>query len=274
MGRFNKLSNSRPDKKSKRAVCDSVLKVDPEIVGRLLASPFRRIIAFVIDILILVLPSMIIAGMIVYFSLSASDPEELKAIKSLFQTRSSYSTSDYQELGSLVPLLVRIKAAGVPPSAITAAEEGDLVRAGKAISEYDIMIAFYNSKAGSSAKEGYIQVDISRLLPKGLRSISLFGVAALYFSFFTSGNRKATPGKWIMRIQVLRLDGRPLNLWESFERYGGYLASLGTLSLGLLDLWRDRNNRLAHDRIANTVVVRRLQTKNSLSSKPEQENIK
>lgn len=215
------------------------------------------------------LPAMIIAGMVAYFSLAVSDPEGLKAIKSLFHTRSTDSTVVYQELGMLVPLLVRIQAIGLPPAAVVAAEEGDLAQAGKAISECDIAFVFSSSKATSDAKEGYIQIDISQLVPKGLRSISLFGLAALYFSFFTSFHRRATPGKWIMRIQVLRLDGRPLNLWESFERFGGYLASLGTLSLGLLDFWRDRNSRLAHDRIANTVVVKRMRTKQMISSNPK-----
>ena len=269
MLKHTKLSNSKSDKRSQRTVCDSVLKVDPEILGLLLASPCRRIIAFFIDSLIIVLPAMIIAGMVAYFSLTASDPEGLKAIKSLFQTRSTDSAVVYQELGTLVPILMRIQAIGLPPAAVDAAEEGDLMRAGKAISECDLVFVFSRSKTMSDAKEGFIQIDISKLLPIGLRSISLFGLAALYFSFFTSFHRRATPGKWIMRIQVLRLDGRPLNLWESFERFGGYLASLGTLSLGLLDFWRDRNSRLAHDRIANTVVVKRIRTKHMTSSNPK-----
>ena len=54
---------------------------------------------------------------------------------------------------------------------------------------------------------------------------------------------------------MLKLDGRPLTIWESFERFGGYFISVGTFGLGLLDLWRDPNRRLAHDRVSNTVVV-------------------
>ncbi len=41
------------------------------------------------------------------------------------------------------------------------------------------------------------------------------------------------------------------------ERFGGYFASFGTFGLGLLDLWREPNRRLTHDRVSNTIVVRR-----------------
>lgn len=54
----------------------------------------------------------------------------------------------------------------------------------------------------------------------------------------------------------MRLDNRPLSYWESFERFGGYLASVGTFGAGLLDLWREPNRRLIQDRISNTVVIR------------------
>ena len=43
---------------------------------------------------------------------------------------------------------------------------------------------------------------------------------------------------------------------ESFDRFGGYTQVPGTLFFGLTDLWRDPNRRLAHDRGANTVVLR------------------
>jgi len=72
-------------------------------------------------------------------------------------------------------------------------------------------------------------------------------------------------GKRIFGIRVVRLDGRPLGWWEGFERFGSYRVSIGTFGLGLLDSWREPNRRLAHDRISNTVVVRRVARQRSKS---------
>lgn len=57
--KFKRVSKPRP--KKHRLVCDSVLGVDPSVIGLPLASPFRRITAFLIDCLLLLLPSLAIA---------------------------------------------------------------------------------------------------------------------------------------------------------------------------------------------------------------------
>jgi uncharacterized RDD family membrane protein YckC len=86
------------------------------------------------------------------------------------------------------------------------------------------------------------------------RGAALFGVPALYFTLLTARGRR-TLGKRLLHLRVRTLDGRPLGVWASFERFGSYLAVPGTLGLGLLDLWLEPNRRLAHDRGAGTVVV-------------------
>jgi uncharacterized RDD family membrane protein YckC len=101
---------------------------------------------------------------------------------------------------------------------------------------------------------GHIRVDIQRLIPNAIRGIAVFGTAAFYSTLLTTGSRPGTFGKRLFRIRVVRLDDRPLSHWESFERFGGYLASVGTF--GFIDLWNDPNRRLAHDRISHTVVMR------------------
>ena len=45
------------------------------------------------------------------------------------------------------------------------------------------------------------------------------------------------PGKALLRIRVIRLDGGPLRLWDCFSRAGGYGASAATLMLGFLVLY-------------------------------------
>jgi uncharacterized RDD family membrane protein YckC len=83
-----------------------------------------------------------------------------------------------------------------------------------------------------------------------------FGWAALYFTAFLALWNGQTPGKRLMGIQVIRLDGQPLGWWISFERFGGYAAAIWTGLLGFLQILWDRNRQGIHDKIAETVVIR------------------
>ena len=58
-----------------------------------------------------------------------------------------------------------------------------------------------------------------------------FGWAALYYSVFTAWFNGKTPGKRLMNIRVLKLDGSALSLWDSFGRYGGYGAGLSLIHI-------------------------------------------
>lgn len=63
-----------------------------------------------------------------------------------------------------------------------------------------------------------------------------------------------TPGKWLVGVKVVRLDGRPMTVARALLRFGAYLLSAAPLYLGFL--WILRPPRLGwHDRIARTEVV-------------------
>jgi len=83
-----------------------------------------------------------------------------------------------------------------------------------------------------------------------------FGWAAFYFTVFTSLWQGQTPGKKIMKIKVLQLDGTALSLIDSFGRYGGYGAGVATGLLGFLQIFWDPNRQAIHDKISSTVVVK------------------
>jgi uncharacterized RDD family membrane protein YckC len=68
--------------------------------------------------------------------------------------------------------------------------------------------------------------------------------------------RGQTPGKRLMRIRVVRLDGKPMGWWYAFERFGGYAAGLVTGLIGFLQILWDKNRQGVHDKITETVVVR------------------
>ena len=81
------------------------------------------------------------------------------------------------------------------------------------------------------------------------------GWAAFYFTVFTARWNGKTPGKRLMNIRVLQLDGTPLSLWDSFGRFGGYAAGPATGLLGFLQVYWDPNRQAIQDKISATVVV-------------------
>ncbi len=81
------------------------------------------------------------------------------------------------------------------------------------------------------------------------------GWSGLYFTAFLALWRGQTPGKRLLGIRVLRLNGRPITWWAAFERFGGYAAGPATGLLGFLQIYWDRNRQAIHDKISETVVV-------------------
>jgi hypothetical protein len=81
------------------------------------------------------------------------------------------------------------------------------------------------------------------------------GWAAFYFSIFTAWWKGQTPGKKLLGMQVIKLDNTPLNLWESFGRYGGYAAGLATGLMGFLQVFWDPNRQAIQDKISETLVI-------------------
>ena len=77
----------------------------------------------------------------------------------------------------------------------------------------------------------------------------------MYFTVFTSKWNGKTPGKRLLGIRVLQLDGTGLSLWDSFGRYGGYGAGLATGLLGFLQIYWDPNRQAIQDKISATVVI-------------------
>ncbi len=82
-----------------------------------------------------------------------------------------------------------------------------------------------------------------------------FGWLALYFTACLALMKGQTPGKRLMGIRVVRLDGKPIGWWSAFERFGGYSASVITGLLGFAQLLWDRNRQALHDKISETVVI-------------------
>ncbi len=82
------------------------------------------------------------------------------------------------------------------------------------------------------------------------------GWIGVYFTLVLAFWGGYTPGKRALGIRVVRLDGRPVSLWNAFERFGGYAAGLVTGLVGFAQILWDANRQGVQDKIAGTAVVR------------------
>ena len=89
--------------------------------------------------------------------------------------------------------------------------------------------------------------------------ILLFLIFSGYFAFFEWIWSGQTPGKRLMKLRVLREDGRPITFWEATVR--NLLRSLDMMpapfySIGLISVFVNSRDQRVGDMVAGTVVVR------------------
>jgi uncharacterized RDD family membrane protein YckC len=245
---------------AERRLTGEPLHVDPALIGQPLASPTRRACAFYLDLLLLALPTVAVALGATVLALRLEHPAALDAVRTLRKppTGAARQAAVRQATRELLPLLVEARAQGLPLAVVTAVEEGEIDKAAEALDGYDFSFTlnFEEGEHRAPPKPRSIVVPLEEFIPPGVRAVALLGVPAVYFVLFTRGPRGATIGKRIFGIRVARLDGERLSWLEALERFIGYVHIPATLFLGLTDLWRDPNRRLAHDRTVHTAVFR------------------
>ncbi|MEA3337196.1 MAG: RDD family protein [Chloroflexota bacterium] len=89
-------------------------------------------------------------------------------------------------------------------------------------------------------------------------NLVIVGVSLLfspvYFIFFWTLAGQ-TPGKAIMGIRVVRLDGQKVSLWTALVRYIGYFVSFFLAGIGFLWVLIDDRRQGFHDKLAKTSVL-------------------
>lgn len=92
--------------------------------------------------------------------------------------------------------------------------------------------------------------------------IVLFLIFAGYFVFFEWIWNGQTPGKRLMKLRVIREDGRPITFWESlarnllrlFDTFPGFVIPV--YSVGLITIFMSNRDQRLGDLFAGTVVIR------------------
>ncbi|MBP8273722.1 MAG: RDD family protein, partial [Acidobacteria bacterium] len=236
------------------------LITSPDLIGRELASPRRRLLAFAIDASLLLMPTIVTALLFAGTALYLTDRAAFEAVRALNAREVTTDEDAVRVLTALLPRMIEAKAEGLPLEAIEAVRTGRTAEGARLIKDANIIFALsFNDDEQGALKPGQIRLELANFIPGVIRGFALFFVPAAYFTLFGLA-RGRTIGKRLLGLEVVRLDGKRLTLAESFDRFGGYAQVPGTLFIGMADLWRDPNRRLAHDRGAGTVVLRRRQS--------------
>lgn len=91
--------------------------------------------------------------------------------------------------------------------------------------------------------------------------ILLYGIPLVLTVIFWA-YKAATPGKMVMKVHIVdAISGEEPTLFQSFVRYLGYYISLLPFGLGFLWIIWDKKKQGWHDKMAGTVVIKRLSEK-------------
>lgn len=123
-----------------------------------------------------------------------------------------------------------------------------------------LAILSFAGLTGNLFGEGFFQE-----MPKWTVAILIIIIFALfsgYFVFFEWLWNGQTPGKRLMKLRVIREDGRPITLWEAlarnllriFDAVPGFVLPI--YSIGLITVFMSSRDQRIGDMFAGTVVVR------------------
>ncbi|HVU12035.1 MAG TPA: RDD family protein [Phototrophicaceae bacterium] len=86
--------------------------------------------------------------------------------------------------------------------------------------------------------------------------VASFVVGIIYQWYFLTQNNGQTPGKRVMGIRVVKVNGEPLQAADVIVRYVGYYIDSIVFMIGWLWALIDRDRQCWHDKLAGTFVVR------------------
>ncbi len=77
-----------------------------------------------------------------------------------------------------------------------------------------------------------------------------------YYWYFWTRNNGQSPGKMLMNIRVVKIDGSALEDGDAIARFIGYVISCVVICLGFIWVLFDEKNQGWHDKMAGTYVVK------------------
>jgi len=253
--------------KRRSVITEESARIDPSLVGTPLATFRRRLTGFIVDLIvvfILTIPALFATA---YVFTRIAAPRALELLREIRATESAERDEMlwHEFTVETAKLIYKRMPERMSGEFQLAFDQADSIKVDSLVSAYDwnFTIAFSDKPITRfNSQEKTVQVGMYVFMGH-ISIIANIGVLLiLYFTAFTWLLRGFTPGKWLLRIRVLRLDNKRLTIWDSFGRAGGYSASIATLGLGFLEALWHPNRQAIHDRISRTVVVRVGRTRN------------
>lgn len=239
----------------RQVITDEPMFIDPGLLGKPLASPAQRGAAYLADLAIILLIVLSVTAAVNVLR----QPPLVEAFAAWL--RAEPGPGKVAAAGKLNAQLYGIvherNPEVLPPDMRAAIEERDDSALAAYVSSHNINIVMeLDARESTFDKEtGMLRLGSDVMTGFGGFATGVpFFIA--YFTLLTWRMRGRTPGKALAGIRVTRLDGRRLNLWDSFGRSGGYAASAATGFIGFLEVFWHPNRQAIHDRIVGTVVTR------------------
>ncbi len=107
--------------------------------------------------------------------------------------------------------------------------------------------------------DGIILGLITGVLTRGglaVGGFASFVCGVIYQWYFLTQQDGQTPGKRIMGIRVVKVNGQPLEAADAIVRYIGYYINSFVFMLGWIWAMFDSDRQGWHDKLAGTVVVK------------------
>ena len=269
-----------PSLSAQRVVTPQALTVSPELLGRPLATPARRLGAMAIDLVVVALVSSAVnAWLITAGALAAWG---------LIKGRRDASRPRPRWLAPVVLALIavgavdawRVRVARPKVEQPDAAEVAGIARHSLATAASGIMLAASEPERdeamAQAAQEAALDAMAARVktleaqvkqlrgappdwrekVAAWLDEIGLgYGGALLYFMLVPLWWPGQTVGKRLLGLRVVEITGAPMTALTAFKRFGGYMAGLATGGVGLAQLVWDANGQGLQDRAARTLVL-------------------
>lgn len=236
---------------TKNYVTPYAFVVSEALLGKALASPTRRLCGLLIDLIVVASLTMMSITIFAFVMLIVS-------IAGYFKSKARQTGSMAKTAFVIMAIIAALFLSG--SWFINSIEWGwstsDTEQVEK--TKYNVQDSEETKPKSSGSEDEVPEISYSLISYfKGfLSDMGLgFGWAAVYFSVFVAWFNGQTIGKMLLRIKVVKIDGKALSFWESFERYGGYSAGLATGLMGFLQIIWDPNRQAIHDKIAETVVL-------------------
>lgn len=115
---------------------------------------------------------------------------------------------------------------------------------------------------GLSQKEIIAQLQ-SNSKPMRAMNLTITALYSFYYAYFESSYRQATPGKRILKLKVVDINGAELGLFTALLRNFGKVVSQALFLIGYVMAAFTPKKQALHDIFARTLVVMKIDEYNS-----------